>query len=100
MMTFREARQRLEQCSMSISKVKDSAPQEYRVSFPEDSWREAEKNAYYTDDLTDAAVSGADMRNRRNAQLSSKVDEPRASKLAPPKVEKDRMYVSVWEQRA
>ena len=64
MMTYREARQRLELSHMRIDRVQDSDPQEYRISFMEATHRD-EKSAYYTDDLEDAALTGAAMRIKK-----------------------------------
>ncbi|QOE32069.1 hypothetical protein CPT_Palo_010 [Rhizobium phage Palo] len=63
MLTLREAKQRLAVHSMQLSRV--GASDQFRVSYPEDSWRDSEKHAYYTDCLLDAAITGADMRKQR-----------------------------------
>lgn len=62
-MTMREAKQRLGLYNMTISKRE----QEFRISFPEDGHKDNERNAYYTDCLEDAVLTGADMRKRRGA---------------------------------
>lgn len=103
MMNFREAKQRLSVHRMAICFVQDSAPQEYRVSFPEDSYRDAEKSAYYTEDLEDAALTGAAMRRSREngrttAQAIRPANELRSKALGQSSVETQSVYVSVWSQ--
>ncbi len=67
MLTFREARQRLTLAEMRISRV--GGTPELRVFFPEDDYRKQEKNAYYTDCIEDAMLTGLKMRrNRGNVQ--------------------------------
>lgn len=66
MMTMREARQRLSLNDMQLSTVTGSCPKEYRVAFAEVGWQQSEKSAYYTDDLEDAVLTGADMRRRKD----------------------------------
>lgn len=63
MLTMREAKQRLAVHSMQLSRV--GCSEQFRVSYPEDSYRVSEKNSYYTDCLLDAAITGADMRKQR-----------------------------------
>ncbi|WP_316196623.1 hypothetical protein [Bradyrhizobium sp. SZCCHNS3053] len=59
MMTFSEARQRLAMSGMRLSRRNDT----FRVTFAELSSRDAEPLAYETDDLEDAALTGARMRH-------------------------------------
>lgn len=59
MMTLTEARQRLTMSGMRITK----RDREFRVSFAELPYREAEPSAYYTDDLEDAVITGSRMRH-------------------------------------
>jgi hypothetical protein len=58
MMTLTEARQRLTMSGMRLTK-RDG---EYRVTFAELAYAQAEPSAYYTDDLLDAVLTGARMR--------------------------------------
>lgn len=60
MINEREARQRLQQNNMTLSRVHGTG--DYTVTFSELSWREANKLAYTTDDLEDAVIHGAGMR--------------------------------------
>ena len=62
MINFREAKQRLSMYNMHIGR--EGAGTDYRVSFGELSRSESEKSAYYTDDLEDAVLTGAQMRKR------------------------------------
>lgn len=63
MLTIREAKQRLEQSGMTLSRV--GASVNYRVTHSEDDHRQAERNSYYTDDLEDAVFQGQKMRRAR-----------------------------------
>lgn len=58
MFTITEARQRLALSGMKLSRRE----REFRVSFAELGYREAEPSAYYTDDLEDAVITGSKMR--------------------------------------
>ncbi|AGC35579.1 hypothetical protein RHEph03_gp012 [Rhizobium phage RHEph03] len=48
---------------MRISRVQGSV--QVRVSFAEEDWRTAERSAYYTDCVEDAAIEGAKMRKKK-----------------------------------
>lgn len=63
MLTIAEARQRLQQSNMTLSRV--GASVDYRVTHSEDDHTKAERNAYYTDDLEDAVFQGQKMRRAR-----------------------------------
>jgi hypothetical protein len=58
-LTLTEARQRLAFSGMRITR-KD---REFRVSYAELRYAEAEPSAYYTDDLEDAVITGSRMRH-------------------------------------
>lgn len=58
--TMSEARQRLAQYGMRLSRVNAG----FRVAFHELAYQDAEVSAYYTDDLEDAVLSGCMMRAR------------------------------------
>ncbi len=57
--TLAEARQRLAQSGMRISR----RDREFRVSYAELPYHDAEPSAYYTDDLEDAVITGSRMRH-------------------------------------
>jgi hypothetical protein len=59
MMTLAEARQRLTQYGMRLTR----RDREFRVAFAELPYQKAEASAYYTDDLLDAVLTGAKMRH-------------------------------------
>lgn len=63
MLTLREARQRLTIADMRLSRV--GCTSEFRVAYAEETWRDAEKSAYYTDDIEDAMLTGLKMRRDR-----------------------------------
>jgi hypothetical protein len=62
MMTQAEARQRLSINRMSLRR---SPGGDWRVAFAD--IRDNEASAYYTDDLEDAVITGADMRRRNRS---------------------------------
>lgn len=59
MMTIAEARQRLALSGMRLTR----RDREFRVSYAELPYRDAEPSAYYTDDLEDAVITGGKMRH-------------------------------------
>jgi hypothetical protein len=59
MMTLAEARQRLTQYGMRLTR----RDREFRVAFAELPYAKAEASAYYTDDLLDAVLTGAKLRH-------------------------------------
>ncbi len=64
MLTLREARQRVEQANMAISRV--GATVDFRVTFNEDSGKDLLANAYITDDIEDAYLTALSMRRKRS----------------------------------
>jgi hypothetical protein len=66
--TLTEARQRLALSGMRIAR-KDA---EFRVSYAELRYDEAEPSAYYTDDLEDAIITGSRMRATMPIDVSTR----------------------------
>lgn len=71
MLTVNEAKQRLQQSEMTLSR--EGASINWIVTFSEDDFRKAQTEKYVTDDLEDAVFQGQKMRRHRYIKCNGRL---------------------------